>query len=145
MSRKARILIADDDTAVVESVSWVLEEHGYAVSAVAGAAALLELVDGGEERPPDLLLVAEMLLLVALLPPNLLLPLVAVVPPRRPRLGLLLLALALLTGTLNGFIMLCSGVASVDVGRGRSALVVGTARIHDSPCQPRAREVWCIL
>ncbi|MDF1501677.1 diguanylate cyclase [Roseisolibacter sp. H3M3-2] len=52
----ARILIADDDPAVVESVSWVLEEHGYAVTAVPGAAALLELVGSGEERPPDLLL-----------------------------------------------------------------------------------------
>jgi diguanylate cyclase (GGDEF)-like protein len=52
----ARILIADDDPAVVESVSWVLEEHGYAVSAVAGATALLELLAQGEERPPDLLL-----------------------------------------------------------------------------------------
>jgi two-component system cell cycle response regulator len=52
----ARILIADDDPAVVESVSWVLEEHGYAVTAVPGATALLALVASGEERPPDLLL-----------------------------------------------------------------------------------------
>jgi two-component system cell cycle response regulator len=52
----ARILIADDDPAVVESVSWVLQEHGYAVTAVGGATALLELVGRGEERPPDLLL-----------------------------------------------------------------------------------------
>lgn len=52
----ARILIADDDPAVVESVSWVLEEHGYAVTAVSGATPLMALVASAEERPPDLLL-----------------------------------------------------------------------------------------
>jgi two-component system cell cycle response regulator len=46
----ARILSPTTTPAVVESVSWVLEEHGYAVSAVAGAAALLALLAQGEER-----------------------------------------------------------------------------------------------
>jgi two-component system cell cycle response regulator len=52
----ARILIVDDDPAVVESVSWVLEEHGYDVAAVRGGHALLDQLARGDQRPPDLLL-----------------------------------------------------------------------------------------
>ena len=30
---KARILIADDDAAIVQTMTWVLKEHGYDVMA----------------------------------------------------------------------------------------------------------------
>src|SRR5690349_455860 len=52
----ARILIVDDDPGVVESVSWVLEEHGYEVEAVPGGEALLGRLAHTDQRPPDLLL-----------------------------------------------------------------------------------------
>jgi two-component system cell cycle response regulator len=52
----ARILVVDDDPAVVQSVSWVLEEHGYEVVAAPGGVALLEELTDPEQRPPDLLL-----------------------------------------------------------------------------------------
>jgi two-component system, cell cycle response regulator len=49
----ARILIADDDAAVLESVGWLLAEHGYEIlSARNGAECLAHL----ETRRPDLLL-----------------------------------------------------------------------------------------
>jgi diguanylate cyclase (GGDEF)-like protein len=52
----ARILIVDDDPGVVESVSWVLGEHGYDVEAVPGGEALLGRLARPDQRPPDLLL-----------------------------------------------------------------------------------------
>jgi two-component system, cell cycle response regulator len=52
----ARILIVDDDPGVVESVSWVLQEHGYDVEAVPGGEALLGKLAHPDQRPPDLLL-----------------------------------------------------------------------------------------
>ncbi len=49
----ARILVADDDPAVLESLGWLLEENGYeVVRATSGAECLAAL----EERRPDLLL-----------------------------------------------------------------------------------------
>lgn len=49
----ARILVADDDAAVLESVSWLLRENGYdVVRATGGNAAMEQLA----ERSPDLLL-----------------------------------------------------------------------------------------
>jgi two-component system cell cycle response regulator len=52
----ARILIVDDDPSVVQSVSWMLEEQGYEVTAVAGGDALLEELARPDQPPPDLLL-----------------------------------------------------------------------------------------
>jgi two-component system, cell cycle response regulator len=49
----ARILIADDDAAILESVTWVLQEHGYEVATANGGAACLAQM---EQRTPDLLL-----------------------------------------------------------------------------------------
>ena len=49
----ARILIADDDTAIVQTMTWVLKEHGYDVVAAHQGARVLELM---EERTPDLVL-----------------------------------------------------------------------------------------
>jgi two-component system cell cycle response regulator len=49
----ARILVADDDPAIVESISWVLQEHGYEVVTASGGVTCLERM---EERTPDLLL-----------------------------------------------------------------------------------------
>ncbi|MCC7323032.1 MAG: diguanylate cyclase [Gemmatimonadaceae bacterium] len=49
----ARILIADDDTAIVQTMTWVLKEHGYDVVAAHQGARVLELMD---ERTPDLVL-----------------------------------------------------------------------------------------
>ncbi len=49
----ARILLADDDPAVLESLGWLLEENGYdVVRTTSGAACLAAL----EERRPDLVL-----------------------------------------------------------------------------------------
>lgn len=49
----ARILVADDDAALRESVGWLLAEHGYdVVQASSGAECLMRL----EERRPDLVL-----------------------------------------------------------------------------------------
>jgi two-component system cell cycle response regulator len=49
----ARILVADDDPAIVQTMTWVLKEHGYDVAAAHSGAAVLEQL---EERVPDLLL-----------------------------------------------------------------------------------------
>lgn len=48
-----RILVADDDASVRETVTWVLREHGFDVKAVSGAT---ELFAELETRVPDLLL-----------------------------------------------------------------------------------------
>jgi len=49
----SRILVADDDPAVLESVTWLLQENGYEVIPADGGAACLEQL---ERRAPDLLL-----------------------------------------------------------------------------------------
>ncbi|HEX4934617.1 MAG TPA: diguanylate cyclase, partial [Gemmatimonadaceae bacterium] len=49
----ARILIADDDTAIVQTMTWVLKEHGYDVVAAHQGARVLEQM---EERTPDLVM-----------------------------------------------------------------------------------------
>lgn len=53
MSAAARVLVADDDPAVLESVGWLLEENGYTVSKAHGGAECLEAMDA---TAPDLLL-----------------------------------------------------------------------------------------
>ena len=53
-----RILVADDDASVRETVSWVLREHGYDVQAVSNAA---EVFAALEQRVPDLLLLDVMM------------------------------------------------------------------------------------
>ncbi len=50
---RARILVADDDAAVVQTVLWVLREHGYEVSAAADSETLFSQL---EQHPPDLLI-----------------------------------------------------------------------------------------
>ena len=52
MSR-ARILIADDDASIVQTMTWVLKEHGYDVMAAQRGA---DVVPTMEERVPDLVL-----------------------------------------------------------------------------------------
>jgi two-component system cell cycle response regulator len=49
----SRILVADDDIAVLESVTWLLQENGYEVVPANGGMACLEQL---EKRAPDLLL-----------------------------------------------------------------------------------------
>ncbi|MES2524962.1 MAG: diguanylate cyclase [Gemmatimonadota bacterium] len=49
----SRILVADDDPSVLESVTWLLKENGYEVVPADGGAACLEQL---EKRTPDLLL-----------------------------------------------------------------------------------------
>ena len=49
----SRILIADDDAAILQTVSWVLEEHGYEVATATGGLSVLEQL---ELRTPDLVL-----------------------------------------------------------------------------------------
>lgn len=49
----SRILVADDDEAVLQSVTWLLEENGYEVVPASGGVACLEHL---EQRMPDLLL-----------------------------------------------------------------------------------------
>ncbi len=49
----ARILVADDDASVLESVSWLLRENGYDVTSMPGGEAAM---DEMRQRPPDLLL-----------------------------------------------------------------------------------------
>ncbi|MBL0169420.1 MAG: response regulator transcription factor [Gemmatimonadaceae bacterium] len=49
----SRILVADDDVAVLESVTWLLKENGYDVVPANGGAQCLEAL---ERRSPDLLL-----------------------------------------------------------------------------------------
>jgi two-component system cell cycle response regulator len=50
---KPRILVVDDDEALLKTVSWILKEHGYDVMAVPGSRLLLEQL---ETSVPDLLL-----------------------------------------------------------------------------------------
>ena len=52
MSR-ARILIADDDASIVQTMTWVLKEHGYDVMAAQRG---VDVVPMMEERVPDLVL-----------------------------------------------------------------------------------------
>ena len=49
----SRILVADDDPSVLESVTWLLKENGYEVVPAQGGAACLDQL---ERRSPDLLL-----------------------------------------------------------------------------------------
>ena len=49
----ARILVADDDPAILQTLAWVLKEHGYEVAAAEGGEALLRHL---EERTPDLVI-----------------------------------------------------------------------------------------
>ena len=49
----SRILVADDDEAVLESVTWLLKENGYDVVPAHGGE---ECLDALERRSPDLLL-----------------------------------------------------------------------------------------
>ncbi|MGQ0764777.1 MAG: diguanylate cyclase [Gemmatimonadota bacterium] len=49
----SRILVADDDTAVLQTMSWVLKEHGFDVVTARDAERLFELLD---EKQPDLVL-----------------------------------------------------------------------------------------
>ena len=50
---RPRILVVDDDEALLKTVSWILKEHGYDVIAVPGSRLLLEEL---ETSVPDLLL-----------------------------------------------------------------------------------------
>ena len=49
----SRILVADDDPAILQTITWVLKEHGYDVVAAQGGQALFEQL---ELRLPDLVL-----------------------------------------------------------------------------------------
>src|SRR6185503_19470539 len=49
----ARILVADDDPAIVQTMTWVLKEHGYDVGSAQNGASLLAQL---EQRTPDLVL-----------------------------------------------------------------------------------------
>lgn len=49
----SRILVADDDPAILQTITWVLKEHGYEVVAAEGGAAMFAQL---EQRTPDLLL-----------------------------------------------------------------------------------------
>jgi len=49
----SRILVVDDDPAILQTISWVLKEHGYDVATASGGAGLLEQL---ETRAPDLVL-----------------------------------------------------------------------------------------
>ena len=49
----SRILVADDDPSVLESVTWLLKENGYDVVPASGGESCLEQLD---KRAPDLLL-----------------------------------------------------------------------------------------
>ena len=49
----SRILVADDDVSVLESVTWLLKENGYDVVPAAGG---VQCLDALEKRSPDLLL-----------------------------------------------------------------------------------------
>ena len=53
MIANTRILVADDDPAVLQTVAWVLKEQGYDVSAAADGRSLFERL---ERDAPDLLL-----------------------------------------------------------------------------------------
>jgi two-component system cell cycle response regulator len=47
------VLVVDDDAAILQTVTWLLKEHGYDVTAVSGGAALFAQL---EARAPDLVL-----------------------------------------------------------------------------------------
>src|SRR5512138_2351545 len=49
----ARIVIADNDAAILQTMTWVLKEHGYDVASASTGRELMTLL---EERTPDLLL-----------------------------------------------------------------------------------------
>ncbi|MCC6316382.1 MAG: diguanylate cyclase [Gemmatimonadaceae bacterium] len=49
----ARILIADDDASILQTMSWVLKEHGYDVASAREGSKVLDLL---EERTADLVL-----------------------------------------------------------------------------------------
>ncbi len=49
----ARILVADDDEAVLESIAWLLKENGYEVARATGGVTVMEQLNA---RTPDLLL-----------------------------------------------------------------------------------------
>ena len=49
----AKVLVADDDAALVNTLSWILREHGYQVVAVPNGERLLERI---QEEQPDLVL-----------------------------------------------------------------------------------------
>lgn len=53
MGAPARILVADDDPAVLESIGWLLKENGYEVARAADGSSCLDSLG---ERTPDLLL-----------------------------------------------------------------------------------------
>ncbi len=53
MAAMARVLVADDDPAVLESIGWLLRENGYDVARADGGQACLDQM---KERTPDLLL-----------------------------------------------------------------------------------------
>jgi two-component system cell cycle response regulator len=50
----AKVLVADDDAALVNTLTWILKEHGYTVVAVPNGEGLLERIH--EERPDLILL-----------------------------------------------------------------------------------------
>ncbi|MGQ0641377.1 MAG: response regulator, partial [Gemmatimonadaceae bacterium] len=50
---RARILIADDDASIVQTMTWVLKEHGYDVMAAQRGGDVIPMM---EERVPDLVL-----------------------------------------------------------------------------------------
>ena len=58
----ARVLVVDDDPGLVETLAWVLRDHGYEVATAAGAAEFTAQLDPGADalgrgaRPPDLVL-----------------------------------------------------------------------------------------
>src|SRR6185436_6485968 len=54
----ARILVADDDSAVLQTMTWLLKEHGYDVDAVSEGMLVLPSM---EASPPDLVLLDVML------------------------------------------------------------------------------------
>lgn len=54
----ARILVADDDASVLQTMTWLLKEHGYDVDAVSEGARVLPSM---ENSPPDLVLLDVML------------------------------------------------------------------------------------
>lgn len=53
MGAGAKILVADDDAALVSTLTWILKEHGYQVVAVPNGEGLLERL---QEERPDLVL-----------------------------------------------------------------------------------------
>ncbi|MBV6521794.1 MAG: Chemotaxis response regulator protein-glutamate methylesterase [Gemmatimonadaceae bacterium] len=54
----ARILIADDDSTVLQTMTWLLKEHGYEVDAIADGTSVLPAMVAS---PPDLVLLDVML------------------------------------------------------------------------------------